>query len=298
MFRKRNLISRTSVEILPSAIQDFTFETLRLDAHGQIMAKMPGQARRVVQSLGQGVELSLVEVPGGMFRMGSIHEGGYDDERPVHPVYIRPGLWLGQYAVTQAQWLAVMGHLPVCRFKGPQAPVESISWEEAAGFCRTLSKKTGRLYRLPSEAEWECACRAGTNSPFAYGETLTTAVANYVGEHLYRQEAPGVYRHGPSPVGSFPPNVWGFYEMHGNIWEYCADVWQADYQGLTTDSTSRQVGRPAGDKTLRWRVARGGSWHEPPSHCRSAVRLQVSENDPLEFYGLRVLLQPAQNSVD
>lgn len=269
-------------------LQTFTFETVTLDRAGAVLSRSSGQARQALEDLGGGATLELVPVPGGSFQMGSHHEGGYEDERPAHPVFLAP-FWLGKYPVTQSQWQAVMGKLPNCRFHGAERPVENISWQEAAGFCQRISKKTGRVYRLPSEAQWEYACRAGTATPFAFGETITTDFADYVGDHTYRDEPPGVYRHGTTPVGSFPPNPWGLYDMHGSVWEFCADVWQAGYSGAPIDGSPRATGFHGKSEPIA-RVARGGSWHETPNHCRSAVRLRVAEDDRLEYYGFRVLL--------
>lgn len=267
-----------------------TFETLTLDRSGQVVSRFTAQAQVAVEDLGGGVTLELVAVPGGSFQMGSRHEGGYEDERPVHPVFMRP-FWLARTPVTQAQWQVIMGRLPNCRFHGPDRPVDNINWKEAAEFCKRLAKKTGRAYGLPSEAQWEYACRAGASAPFSFGETITTDYVNYVGDHTFRDEPPGIYRHGTTPVGSFPPNPWGLLDMHGQVWEFCADAWQPDYTGAPIDGGTRGVGKRESGSSIS-RVARGGSWHETPAHCRSAVRLQVDENDHLEYYGARVMLSP------
>lgn len=268
-------------------LEVFEFESVRLDRMGMVVERPAGQARQVMLDLGGGITLAMISVPGGAFQMGSRHEGGYEDERPTHPVFMAP-FWLGKYPVTQAQWQVVMGKLPGCRFHGADRPVENICWKEAAEFCARLSKKTGRRCGLPYEAQWEYACRAGTSTPFAFGETITTDYANYVGEHLYRDEPKGIYRHGTTPVGSFPPNAWGLYDMHGQVWEFTADCWQENYEGATIDGSPRSVGRRPGEH--RAYVARGGSWHETPLHCRSAMRLRVEEDDRMEYYGLRAMM--------
>lgn len=290
---------------LPRA-QVISFETVRLDQKGEIVARPPGQARQVEEELAPGVRLELLAVPGGVFQMGSHHEGGYPDETPLHPVYLA-GFWLGRMPVTQAQWQAVMGRLPLCRFHDPDLPVDTISWRDARRFCQRLARRTGRPYTLPSEAQWEYACRAGTATPFSFGETITTDVVNFVGDHTYRDAPPGLYRHTTTPAGTFPPNPWGFYDLHGNVWEFCQDVWTDNYTGASVDGTARQTRRLTGAAALQdfitslnwkhadpadltYRVARGGSWHEIPAHCRSAMRLKVSEFDRMEYYGLRVML--------
>ncbi len=257
-----------------------------------MLARTAGQAQQVKERLPGGVTLELVEIPGGSFHMGSLREGGYEDERPLHPVFLS-GFWLGKYPINQAQWKAVLGKAPACRFRGENLPVENICWKEAAEFCARLSTLTGRAYSLPSEAQWEYACRAGTATPFSLGETITTTYANYVGAHTYREEPGGVYRHTTTPPGTFPPNPWGLYDMHGQVWEFCADVWQADYTGAPVDGSVHSEGYHPEHTGLRFRVARGGSWHETPAHCRSAMRLRVEEDDRMEVYGLRVLLKKA-----
>lgn len=178
-----------------------------------------------------------------------------------------------------------MGKLPPVRFRGPNRPIEQIRWRDAEDFCKKLSKNSGLSLRLPSESEWEYACRGRTITPFSCGPTLTTDLANFVGEgYRFAQEPPGIYRHGTTDVGSFPPNAYGLYDMHGNLWEWCADVWHPDYVGGPTTHNAWQ-----GTET-EYRVARGGSWHEPPHHCRSATRLRVRALDREEFIGMRVAM--------
>jgi formylglycine-generating enzyme required for sulfatase activity len=290
----------------------FSFETIQLNRRGEVEQHSTGENRQSIETLPDGVPLEMVSVPAGFFQMGSRGEGGYEDEMPVHPVFLN-AFWIGKYPVTQRQWRAVMGRLPDCRFHGEDLPVDTICWRDAAAFCERLSKAAGVRYALPSEAQWEYACRAGTTGPFSFGETLTTDAANFVGEHTYREAPAGVYRHGTTNIGSFPPNRWGIYDMHGNVWEFCADGWSENYLGAPVDgsahmaasgssrqarpfrladlfsSASRESNRWGGTGTTGVRVARGGSWHEPPLHCRSAVRLKVAEDDRMEYYGLRIV---------
>jgi formylglycine-generating enzyme required for sulfatase activity len=129
---------------------------------------------------------------------------------------------MGKYEVTQAQYQAIMGNNP-SNFKGEKRPVEQVSWNDAVKFCEELSKKTGRAYRLPSEAEWEYAARAGTDTPFHFGETITTDLANYNGNFTYASAPKGEYRKETTDVGIFPPNSFGLYDMCGNVWEWCLD---------------------------------------------------------------------------
>jgi formylglycine-generating enzyme required for sulfatase activity len=236
------------------------------------------------QPMGSGSELELVCLPGGMYQMGSPGSQGYPDEHPRHLVQISSFL-MGRFPITQEQWRAVMGKLPACRFKGEGRPIDNVTWYDAEVFCRRLAKKTGRPYRLPSESEWEYACRAGTTTPFCYGETLTTDLANYCGDHTFGRGPRGIYRHEPTLKGVFPPNAFGLYDMHGNVWEWCADAWFDDYQGAPMDGSIRSP-----DESHPMRVARGGSWHETPDHCRSAVRLKLDPGDKEDYFGFRVAM--------
>ena len=214
--------------------------------------------------------------------MGSPPSSRNSDEKPQHLVSVK-SFMLGRSLVTQGQWKAVMRKLPPCRFKGDSLPVERVSWRDAQSFCRKLSEKVGREYHLPSETQWEYACRAGTSTPFSFGETLTVEVANFNGEHTFREEPRGYYRHVTTEAGTFPQNAFGLYDMHGNLWEWCADNWLDDYSSSSRDDSSYQK------KADPYRVARGGSWHEPPELCRSASRLRVLQSEADEFMGFRVV---------
>jgi formylglycine-generating enzyme required for sulfatase activity len=145
--------------------------------------------------------------------------------------------------------------------------VEQVSWEEAMEFCRRLSQRTELSYTLPSEAQWEYACRAGTTTPFAFGDTLTPDIANYDGNYTYGSGPKGTYRAKTTDVGSFLANAWGLQDMHGNLWEWCLDHWHHNYQGAPSDGTPWVNG---GDEALR--LLRGGSWIDLPWRCRSAFR--------------------------
>jgi formylglycine-generating enzyme required for sulfatase activity len=213
--------------------------------------------------LDYGVILEMVYIPGGTFLMGSpdTEAGRYDSESPQHLVSVSP-FYMGKFTITQAQWKAVNGSL------NPNLPVDSISWDEAVKFCARLSKRSRRDYRLPSEAEWEYACRAGTITPFHFGETITPDLANYDGNYTYACELKGVYRQTTTEVGSFKvANNFGLYDMHGNVWEWCADPWHENYQSAPSD------GRAWLDHSdNRYRILRGGSWLFNPRRCRCAYR--------------------------
>jgi formylglycine-generating enzyme required for sulfatase activity len=265
------------------ATQDIEFTTVTLNERGEIQARSIHRARQFVEHLGSGLDLEMITLSGGLFRMGTLGKQGYDDERPLHQVTVAPFL-MSKALITQAQWRLIVG-TPHSRFTGGRLPIERVSWHDAVRFCERLSKRTKHTYRLPSEAQWEYACRAGTSTPFHFGETLTTEVANYNGEFVYRAEVKGVYRHATTPVDQFPPNAFGLHDMHGNLWEWCADAWHDSYDGAPTND---RVWQADGKET--YRVARGGCWHDIPDVCRSAARLRVEATDAEEFIGFRVVL--------
>ena len=257
------------------------FETPTLDEEGEVIARTRHSVEQFTENFGKDASLDMLVIPAGMFQMGSPPHHGNPDEGPQHFVTIK-SFMMGKFLVTQAQWKAVMGKLPSCRFKGEDLPVERVSWEDAQKFCQRLSKQTGRNYGLPSETQWEYACRAGTITPFSFGETLTSDIANFNGEHTFRDEPRGIYFHSTNEGGKFPPTAFGLYDMHGNLWEWCADNWLDDYSSTPRDESSYQKHADP------YRTARGGSWHDPPVLCRSAARLRVLQTEAEEFIGLRV----------
>jgi formylglycine-generating enzyme required for sulfatase activity len=191
---------------------------------------------------------------------------------------------MGAAEVTQGQWKALMGKNPSF-FDDDTLPVDTVAWPEAMEFCRKLSdKEEGVSYRLPTEAEWEYACRAGTVTPFHTGATISTSQANYHGGYTYGNGRKGQYRETSTAAGTFAPNAWSLYDMHGNVWEWCAD-WFGDYPSSeATDPT----GPPEGER----RVVRGGCWINFPAVCRSANRgstVPVSWNFNFGFRVVRVL---------
>ena len=192
------------------------------------------------QKLAEGIGLRLLQIPAGRFEMGSAaaEEGRAADEGPQHLVQLQ-SFFLGQTPVTQAQWKVVADWPKVAvdlnptpsLFKGDNRPVEQVSWQEAMEFCHRLSHRSNLAYTLPSEAQWEYACRAGTTTPLAFGQTLTRDLANYGGNCRYGSGPEGVYRKQTTDVGSFPANAWGSHDMHGNVWEWCLDPWHETYEG-------------------------------------------------------------------
>jgi len=263
-------------------METIEFEAPTVNEKGQISARTRHSAEQFTEDLGKGISLELIVVPSGSIQMGSPHSYGNPDEHPQHFVIIK-SFMLGKYLVTQGQWKAVMRKLPPCRFKGDNLPVERVTWTDAQKFCQRLSKKVGRNYHLPCETHWEYACRAGTMTPFSFGETLTSDIANYNGEHIFRDEPRGIYFHSTSEGGKYPPNAFGLYDMHGNLMEWCADNWQDDYSSSPRDGSAYQI------QNNPYRVARGGSWHDTPALCRSAARVRFLQSDAEEYVGLRVV---------
>jgi formylglycine-generating enzyme required for sulfatase activity len=294
---------------------------------------------------GDPLTLTLVQLPAGEFRMGSAEgeEGGYSDEKPLHRVELA-SFFMGQTPITQAQWREVaqwtertgerwgrqLNPSP-SRFQAAgkgearllegeastdQRPVERVSWEEALEFCHRLSQRTGRSYMLPSEAQWEYACRAGTTTPFAFGETLTPELANYNGNYTYANGPKGEDRAQTTPVGMFPANAWGLHDMHGNVWEWCLDDWHQSYEEAPEDGSAWLInqtgldrgkgagrrpnakesggdGTETGDKLLR-----GGSWFIHPGSCRSACRGLNAAVHAYDSVGFRVVCLPQGPSLN
>ncbi|MCA9214759.1 MAG: formylglycine-generating enzyme family protein [Planctomycetales bacterium] len=224
-----------------------------------------------------GMEFSLI--PRGDFTMGSPkNQKGHQPAEVQHKVTLTRSLYMATTEVTQAQWMQLMDENPSF-VEGDNYPVETITWDEAVEFCRRLSEKDGARYRLPTEAEWEYACRAGTNTAFHTGESLSSKEANFNGEKDDPQQ--GIYRDETTPVGGFAPNAWGLVDMHGNVWEWCAD-WHADYpKGAAID--------PQGPTEGTTRIVRGGCWVNPSAVCRSANR---GSTEPVSWnfhFGMRVV---------
>ncbi|MEK9514367.1 SUMF1/EgtB/PvdO family nonheme iron enzyme [Limnospira fusiformis PMC 851.14] len=296
--------------------QKFEFDIVTVNSKGQEINRRPGQAECIIEDLGNGVTLEMVLIPGGTFTMGapSGEAGSSYAERPQHRVTIKPFL-MGKYPVTQAQWRQVASFPKLQRdlsldpsyFKGLNLPVEKVFWYDVMEWCDRLSKRIGKPYRLPSEAEWEYAARAGTTSPFHVGDTLTTDLANYDGNHTYSSGPKGAYREQTTPVGQFQhANAFGLYDIHGNVWEWCADPWHDSYNGAPSDGRVWDVGNDnryqlriainssriainSLGKTER-RVLRGGSWYDYPDNCRCAYRYGADPDFLFYNNGFRVAL--------
>jgi formylglycine-generating enzyme required for sulfatase activity len=271
-------------------MQPFQFETAKLKikkvfwGYSQVIVKKyVCHGEQLVENLGDDVTLEMVKITGGNFEMGAkkTEEKCSPSEQPRHEVKVSD-FCMGKYPITQAQYQAVMGENPSF-IKGTELPVETVSWSNATDFCQKLSASTGRRYRLPSEAEWEYACRAGTTTPFHFGKTISTDVANYASDYVYGLGQKGEDYQKTTVVGSFPANFFGLYDMHGNVWEWCADKWHPNYQDAPVDGSAWII---TGAKS---HVIRGGSWNFVPWLCRSASRLDYDHR--LVNVGFRVVLQ-------
>ena len=293
-------------------LKEFQFETVTVNRKGKIIKREIKQASYFTQDLGNGVMLDMVKIPGGRFLMGTEYQEverlknkyyntkRYDREKPQHQVTI-PSFFIGKYTVTQAQWRAIASSKDLkvehdiktepSRFKENMHPVERVSWYDAIEFCQRLSKLTNQKYQLPSESQWEYACRAVNSEeftvkewnekyhqPFYFGETITTDLANYNGIF-----SSGRFRQKTTPVGIFPPNAFGLYDMHGNVWEWCEDDWHTDYKDAPTNNMA-WLSKDSIYKTLR-----GGSWVNNPKACRSAYRARGQRNITINALGFRVV---------
>ncbi|NJL15004.1 MAG: formylglycine-generating enzyme family protein [Microscillaceae bacterium] len=239
-------------------------------------------------------EGQMVQIRGGTFLMGSpSFEPERESDETQHYVTLRD-YKMGKYEVSQAQWQAVMGSNPSyfggcdhclveevgTNYACDNCPVERVSWNDIQGFLQKLNAMTGKQYRLPTEAEWEYACRAGTSTPFHTGNNLITDQANYDGNYPYDGNPEGQNRQETSLVGSFAPNAWGLYDMHGNVWEWCSDWYGAYALGAQTN--------PEGATTGSDRVLRGGSWYLFARRCRSAFRYFGTPANRYNSYGFRL----------
>jgi len=244
------------------------------------------QPKEITNSIG----MKLVLIPKGTFTMGSPRgEAERQDDEAQHKVTISSDFHLGVTEVTQGQYEKVMGTNP-SHFQGQEIgnadsskyPVEQVSWEDAVAFCKRLSelpeeKKAGRVYRLPTEAEWEYACRAGSETAYSFGDS-----AQQLGDYAWFGDNARGQTH---PVGQKKPNAWGLYDMHGNVWEWCQD-WYGEYpEGVVTD--------PRGPQTGSFRMSRGGSWGYVAAICRAAYRLAVVPASRTDFHGFRLALSPS-----
>jgi formylglycine-generating enzyme required for sulfatase activity len=258
------------------ALYPCEFETVQVNKRGDIVEREQYRSLAFREPLAPEIGLEMVAIPSSKFMMGSpeSEHDRYDDESPQHQVIVSP-FFIGKYPITQAQWGAIANTPEIQQklnpdpsyFKGDNLPVENVSWKDAIEFCQRLSRQTGRDYRLPTEAEWEYACRAGTNTPFYFGKTITGKLANYDSGITYLQERKVKSTGETTSVGVFPPNQFGLYDMHGNVWEWCLDHWHGNYQGAPTDG-SAWLSRDTNNH-----LRRGGSWLNSPRDCHFATRV-------------------------
>ena len=301
IIRARTPIATQPESIIYPNIDTFDFETLIIKQKKGILSLINNVEKQIitkkskffVEYLGEGINLDMNFIPAGTFMMGSSNNElkRAKDENPQHRVKLS-SFYMSKYPITQSQWRTVASFDQVKRpikvnpsfFKGDNLPVERVSWLDAQEFCQRLTKYTKRKYRLPTESEWEYACRGGTTTPFFFGDIITNDFANYDGRASYKIKATGKYEKKTSPVGSFCPNPFGLYDLHGNIWEWCEDHYSPTYTHKPKDGSafySTMMNQP--------RVVRGGSWSLPPSYCRSAKRTSYSADSNYNFLGFRVL---------
>ncbi len=246
--------------------------------------KRKGIRRVLGLDIGGGQTMKFVRIGKGAFLMGAPdgEEGAESDEKPQRQVTISRDFYLGMYAVTQVEYKIVTGQSP-SHFKGDRLPVEQVSWEEAVTFCQRLTDSVKRRVELPTEAQWEYACRAETTTPFHFGSELNGDLANCDGNHPYGTNTRGPDKNTTVPVGSYPANPWGLYDMHGNVWEWCQDEYGPYAPGDQTDP----VQLPKQSKDSR-RVLRGGAWDGYARYCRASDRSRITPNFLSNYVGFRV----------
>jgi len=233
---------------------------------------------------GKPIGLEMVYIPAGKFQIGSpISEAERSEaENPRHIVNIS-SFFMSRFPITQRQWKVLMDNNPAIFIGNGDRPVETVSWDDVQAFCQKLVEQTGKPYRLPSESEWEYACRAGTLTAFGFGETIAANLANYNGAVPYKYAPQGISNFSTTEVGTYPANAFGLHDLHGNVWEWCADTWHDDYDLLPKDGTAWTQG---GDRSCR--VVRGGSWRDPAHCCRSAKRSKNAMNQGDRSTGFRI----------
>jgi len=230
----------------------------------------------------KGLILDMVYIPPGTFTMGSPNdEEGHNEDEIQHEVTLTQGFYLGRYPISQEQYEEVMQENP-SYFQGAKLPVETVSWYDAVAFCEVLTSRFHKNFRLPTEAEWEYACRAGNKSAFSTGAEINSEQANFDGKFSYNGETTSTCRRQTTPIDAFPPNTFGLYDMHGNVWEWCSD-WYGEYPiGAVTD--------PNGAASGSIRNLRGGSWFHGPADARSAQRDALDPGRRHSPYGFRVAM--------
>jgi uncharacterized protein (TIGR02996 family) len=286
-------------------------ERIRAQLERRLEHLLRAGVRPCVPALTNSLGMTLNLVPAGSFLMG-MREGerGSSDEKPRHRVILTKDFYAGISPVTQSQYRRVIGGNPsgfaptglysflVSELDTSDFPVESVTWDDAVEFCRLLSElpaemAAGRQYRLPTEAEWEYACRGAgvSTAPFCLGESMSSAWANFDGNFQVREE-PGAYLERPTFVCSYPPNALGLFDVHGNVWEWCSDFFRDPYP------TARAQTDPCGPTTGNMRSRRGGSWYNAGVHCRSAYRSMARPEEVVSQIGFRVVATLRQSLTD
>ncbi|MGB3191217.1 MAG: formylglycine-generating enzyme family protein [Limnoraphis sp.] len=276
--------------IITNILERFEFETATISRENKewVIHRPRSSAWGYTESLNDEMGLEMVLIPGGTFVMGAPEDElkSLDNERPQHEVTLKP-FYMGRYTVTQATWRIVANYPQIerqlnpdpSRFKGDNRPVERVNWYDAIEFCKRLWAKTGREYKLPGEAQWEYACRAGTKTPFHFGQTITTKLANYNGNHTYNGSSQGENREQTTEVGNFPANDFGLHDMHGNVFEWCEQYNRSGDEGSPNEQDSRNIDQ----------VLRGGSWLNASRFCRSACRSFNAPGKNYIYIGFRVV---------
>ena len=268
----------------------FKFEVIRVDKQGIAISRGVKSVQSFIEDLGDSTAIDMIYIPGDTFQIG----GSYNPHSAQRRVTIQP-FFMGKYTVTQEQWKKVM-EKGSYYFQGGKRPAESVSWDESVEFCDRLTKKTGNSYRLPSEAEWEYACRAGTTTPFYFGDKITHDLVN-TGfdsnmwcyqrnclshpDYYYFKD----YREHTLDVGQFYPNAFGLFDMHGNVWEWCSDPYHSNYNGAPSDGSSWEIGGEENQRMLR-----GGSWNSNSCQCSSSSRHHLSRDSGKMGIGFRVVV--------
>ena len=283
--------SRSTLPLTP-----IRYETATLNAQGMLISRRRHHAQVYRQDLGRGEGVDMILIPDHEFTRTS-HDSIRAREILVGPQRsVRvSSFMMAKTPVTQAQWEAV-AYLPKVQrdlkprpsyVRGETHPVECVSWFDAQEFCARLSRRSGLWFRLPREDEWEGACRAETTTPFHFGATITSDYANYSGSYPYASEVAGVYRGSTTPVELFLPNAYGLHDMHGNVWEWCADSWHDHYNSKPGDRSRRN---DAAKQNTMLRVLRGGAWADTPAKLLSASRSGYPADSLNRCIGLRVAL--------
>jgi formylglycine-generating enzyme required for sulfatase activity len=278
------LVVIISVTALVWAV-DKAKETPKATIQQQQAADKAGQPLEKKIDISSEANLVVVFIPAGEFDMGSpLEELKRDDDEAQHHVKLTKPFYMGKFEVTQLQYREIMGDNP-SKFGGDYQPVDNVNWYEAMRFLKKLSDKTGLKFRLPTEAEWEYACRAGTTTAFNTGTTIDSDYANYEATTPYANGIIGKDLKRTTKVGSYAPNAFGLYDMHGNVWEWCNDFYDSDYYKKTPTLDPQGPQMDEGDKVIR-----GGAWNERPAKCRSADRNNRRPKTNQPIIGFRVVL--------